>query len=129
MVPRRMSLRLLVSTGVVWLSLQGIAHGDLDPASAFKTYQVSFADWVVVYLTTQVSASAEDYFVGVGSKVVNKKVRFVVEGFYVDSESGRRWYQKIGSKIEEAITRQCKVWAQEGYPISLNDFEIIIRKQ
>lgn len=130
MIPRPALLRLLTSTTfLLFFVFQGIAYGDLDITSAFKPYQVSFADWVVVYLSTQVGVSAEEYFVQVAAKPVNKKVRFVVQGYYTDTAIGRRWYQNLGSKIEELIARQCKTWTMEGHPISLNDFEITILKR
>lgn len=129
MLTRPTLLCLLTSTMfLLFLVFQGIGYGDLDTTSAFKPYQVSFADWVVVYLSTQVSTSAEDYFIQVVAKPINKKIRFVVQGYYTDTPIGLRWYQSVGSKIEELIAKQCKTWTMEGYPISLNDFEITIRK-
>lgn len=130
MILRPTLFRVLISTTIlIFLAFQGIGYGDLETTSAFKPYQVSFADWVVVYLSTQVNVSAEDYFIQIAEKLINEKVRFVVEGYYTDTAIGRRWYQSIGSKLEERIARQCKIWTMEGHPISLNDFEITIRKR
>lgn len=129
MIPRPTLFRLLSSTILLFLAFQGIAYGDLDTTSAFKPYQVSFADWVVVYLSTQVTVSSEYYFIQVSAKPINEKVRFVVEGYYTDTAIGRRWYQNIGSKLDERIGRYCRTWTMEGHPISLNDFDIRIRSE
>ena len=129
MIVRSMFLRSLIITIVLsFLAFQETAYADLDLAVASKPYQVSFVDWVVVYLSTKVGKSTEDYWVSVGARPISNKVRFVVVGTYTDTVTGRQWYETIGSKIEQFIATQCKIWTGEGHPISSNDFEITIRK-
>jgi len=129
MVVRTMFIRPFIVTTFLFMAFQETAHADLDFAAATKPYQVSFADWVVVYLSTTVGTYTENYSVTVSLKMINKKYRFVVQGSYIDNAIGRQWYEQIGSKlIEQTIASQCKIWTGEGHPISLNDFEIAIRK-
>jgi len=125
----KLSFFLIAAMALLLLTFQGTGYADLDFVAANKPYQISFVDWVVVYLSTQIGASTKNYFVHVGSKAVNKKVRFVVQGYYADTVTGRDWYERLGSKIEDLIAKHCKIWTVEGHPISLNDFEVTIRKQ
>lgn len=53
---------------------------------------------------------------------------YVITGFYADTEWGREMYRVKLSKIEETVKLYCRAWTAQGYPISLNDFEIDIQQ-
>jgi hypothetical protein len=110
------------------LFLQGIGYCDLNVTSANKPYKVPFSEWVLVYVSVQCGSSEENYGISVMEKVINKKFRFTVTGYYRDTPIGHQWYQNVGSKIENLIALDCKNWTMEGHPISLNDFEIDIHE-
>jgi hypothetical protein len=103
-------------------------YADLSTDVAEKTYQVKFADWVEVYLHVAMETSSEDYAVYVNKDIIDNKHKFYVGGYYLDTPNGKFWYETVGSKIEKRIRKLCDIWTVQGYPISLNDFEIEIRR-
>ena len=103
-----------------------LAHSDISMEQAAKIYEVSFAEWVNVMLHVSIASSAEDHFVTTGMKIVNKRTRFIVTGRASNTTLGRKWYKEMAPMIEKAIEQLCEIWTAEGYPISLNDFEINI---
>ena len=99
---------------------------DMSIKVASREYRPSFSEWVFVYLNSKYSRSTDNYFVDVTMKIINKKIRFVINGYYVNNKIGQQWYLMVGSNIEKDIANQCKIWKHKGYRISLNDFEMNI---
>jgi hypothetical protein len=103
-----------------------LAHSDISTEQATKIYKVPFNEWVHVMLHVNVAVSAEDYSVRTSMKMINKRTRFIVTGSASNTTVGRKWYKEMVPLIEKAIEQLCEIWTAEGYPISLNDFEINI---
>jgi len=103
-----------------------LAHSDISMEQAIKTYKVPFNEWVNVKLHVNVAISAEDYSVTTSTKMINKRIRFVVTGRASNTTLGRKWYKETVPNIKKNIELMCELWTLEGYPISLNDFEINI---
>lgn len=105
------------------------AHSDISFDKASKIYnKISFVDWVRVVLhVNYVTTATGHYFVVTRVKSVNNKTRFIIIGEAYDTPLGQEWFREVGSKIEESVAQDCKIWTMQGYPISLNDFEINIR--
>jgi len=126
---------LLVSallTGFLLLNATPSVQADMSMAEAGKAYSVRFEDWVYVYVNMtflQAWPAAPDYSIGMTEKVVNDKVKFVITGYYFDTKLGMDWYQRYASKLESIIALLCHTWTQQGHPITLDDFEIEIRKE
>lgn len=111
---------------ILFFVFEQLAHSDISMDQATKIYKVPFNEWVSVKLHVSVAVSAEDYSVITGVKIINKRTRFVVTGRASNTTLGRRWYKETVPMIEKQIELLCKLWTAEGYPISLNDFEINI---
>lgn len=103
-----------------------LAHSDISMEQAAEIYEVPFSEWVVVWLHTNIAVSAESYFVITGAKSINKRTRFVITGKAYNTTVGRKMYKEMVPKIEKQIAQACEMWTVQGYPISLNDFEINI---
>lgn len=112
---------------ILFFGFEQSAHTDISWEQALKIYEVPFTEWVQVKLHVDYGASTENYSVSSSVRLINEKTRFIVGGSVANTEIGRQWYKNIGSKIEEDIARQCRIWTSQGYPISLNDFEINIK--
>lgn len=109
---------------------QNSSQADIDVAVFAKPYTVSFGDWVYVYLVSSlvVQDSPNHFFLKVKRKVIEGKFRFSILGWYnAYTESGKRWYQETFPKVKEDIRQRCIYWTEQGYPISLNDFQFDIR--
>jgi hypothetical protein len=104
-----------------------IVRADLPPSTATQIYQPDFEEWAFVNLTASYrDYSSETHFVSVGRASVNGKIRFKVLGTYSKNPAGQAWFDRVGSKIRPSIEADCKSWTAEGFPISLNDFDIDI---
>ena len=103
------------------------ARADLPQSTATQIYEPDFEEWALLYLNACYrDYSNQSHFVGVGKQTVNGRLRFKIVGSYNKSPLGQAWFDKIGSKIRQSIETDCKRWTAEGFPISLNDFEIDI---
>jgi len=111
-----------------FLSFGLSAYSDIPLDEAQKTYEVPFAHWVFVYLNVSFGASSEHYSIQIYRKIVDNQLRFVVEGRAANTPVGKEWYQKYGSKIQEQLQLLCNFWTKQGYPLSLDDFEINIKE-
>jgi hypothetical protein len=108
-------------------SMRSIVRADLPQSTATQIFQPDFEEWAFVYLTAAYrDYGSETHFVGVGRETVNGRLRFKVLGTYTKTPAGQAWFDKIGSKIRQAIEADCKRWTAEGFPIGLNDFQIDI---
>ena len=103
-------------------------EADITFEQGAKVYRVRFSDWVQTFMHATYAGTYREFSVITSVKPVNGKARVTITGIYADTEGGRAWYRDTGSKIEERVGWNCKDWTQQGYPISLNDFEIDIRK-
>ena len=104
----------------------------LDSDVYNKPYPVTFGDWVYIYLKARFETMAfgnSEYYVLVSYKGVNNKIRYVIKGRFCDTVIGRKAYPVAGLDIESKVKRMCNLWSLQGYPISLNDFEINIEKK
>ena len=108
-------------------AIWSVARADLPQGTATQIYQPDFEEWAFLSLTASYrDYSSTTHFVSVARQTVNGKVRFKVTGTYAKSPAGQAWFDNIGSKIRNAIDADCKHWTAEGFPISLNDFQIEI---
>jgi hypothetical protein len=136
------------------LNLPQSVHAHVPVAEAHRTYFVPFSEWVerfsnhspekssvsefsifcavyddlIVFLHVMFSTPSTDYFIGATAKAINNRIRFIIQGYYLNTEMGRKWYRNYGSHFELIIASLCQMWTQQGYPIGLNDFEIHIEK-
>jgi len=106
---------------------QNSSRADIGMDIYSKTYPVPFGEWVYVYIKTTFDMHRNDCSVFVNTKRIEGKVRYTITGLCPDTEGGREMYRILLSKIEETVKSYCRVWTAEGYPISLNDFEIDIQ--
>jgi hypothetical protein len=116
---------MLLAVGL--LLIRSVSRADLPQSTATQIYQPSFDQWAFLSLT----ASYRDYsgqpaFVSIERQSKNGGVRFKVLGRYTNDRLGKDWYARVGSRIRTGIEDDCKRWTAEGYPISLNDFDIDI---
>ena len=131
----RRQVWLLVNVFIISLALLNATQSvqaDMSTAEANKAYSVRFRDWVYVYINMEfirAEPMLPDYGIGMTEKVVNDKVKFVITGYYFDTKLGMDWYQRYASKLESIIALLCHTWTQQGHPITLDDFEIEIRKE
>lgn len=121
------------SSIIIFLSLflasKKQAHPDISMDLASKTYQVKFSEWVRICLHVDIAESTSDYHVVTYANVINGKVRFMIEGWAANTVTGKNWYQEnVSSIIPEKIRALCRLWTNQGYPISMNDFEINIKQ-
>jgi len=49
-----------------------------------------------------------------------------VKGTALDTPIGRAWYTDVVPLVKTNIAKKCTNWTQQGYPISIDDFEIDI---
>lgn len=107
---------------------QSTSRADIALDLYMKPYPVPFGEWVYLYLKTFWEANGgDDYYLLVGFRV-NNKTRYVVEGVFNNTENGRKAYRVYGS-IQQRVKEKCALWTAQGYPISLNDFEINLEKK
>ena len=92
-----------------------------------RSLSTHFADWAFLYLTASYrDYSSETHFVSIARETISGRVRFKVTGSYTKTAAGQAWFDGIGLKIRKGIEGDCKRWTAEGFPISLNDFQIDI---
>ena len=105
---------------------------DMSVTEANRPYSVRFEDWVFIYLNNEFMSAAPpapDYNVSVKPSIGNNQVKFIITGYYFDTNVGNDWYKRYGSQIESIVAMLCHTWTQQGHPTSLDDFEITIRKE
>lgn len=105
---------------------------DISMTEANRPYSVRFEDWVLLYLNNEFLSSAPpapDYNISARPTILGDKVKFVITGYYFDTKLGRDWYSRYGSQLQTTIAMLCHTWTQQGHPVSLDDFEINIRKE
>jgi hypothetical protein len=125
---------LAMVLGMLALLIVLVIHGswsavraDLPQSTATQIFQPSFEEWAFVYLTACYrDYSSQTHFVSVGRQSINGRERFMIVGSYSKNPQGQAWFDRIGSQIRKAVEADCKRWTAEGFPISLNDFQIDI---
>ena len=108
------------------------AFADMSMIEANRPYSVRFEDWVFIYLNTEFMSAAPpapDYNISVKPSITNDTVKFIITGYYFDTNVGNDWYKRYASQIESIVAMLCHTWTQQGHPTSLDDFEITIRKE
>ncbi len=104
-----------------------IARADLPQSTATIIYKPDFEEWAYLYLLAAYrDSSGTTHFVSVGRTTINGRLRFKIIGTYSNSPAGQAWYEHFGSKIRGSIEIDCKRWTADGFPISLDDFQIDI---
>ena len=106
---------------------QNTSQADIGMDIYNKTYPVPFGEWVYVFIKTTFDMHREDCMVYTSTEIIEGKRRYVIMGLYPDTEGGRQMYRTLLSKIEKTVKSYCRAWTAQGYPISLNDFEIDIQ--
>ncbi len=130
---KRTSKGLLVLTAVlvafvVGNGLRRPAKAEITTDVATRVYTIEFDDWVVVYTNALLRALTPDYNVSIIKEPTNRGVRFHVVGSYTNNAAGLNWYRTQGSKIRDRLGPLCRSWTSEGFAISVNDFDVNIRK-
>lgn len=118
---------LAILTPTLIYGTWSIARADLSQDTATIIYKPDFEEWAYLYLLAAYrDSSGVTHFVSVGRTTVNGRIRFRILGSYANTPAGKGWYDHFGSKIRGSIEIDCKRWTADGFPTSLDDFEINI---
>ena len=116
---------MLLAVGL--LLIRSVSRADLPQSTATQIYQPSFDQWAFLSLTASYrDDSGQPAFVSIETPGEKRQRAFQGPRRYTNDRLGKDWYARVGSRIGTGIEDDCKRWTAEGYPISLNDFDIDI---
>lgn len=100
-------------------------------ATLARRYTPTFMDWVLVDLKAHhemlVLSGGSQFHATVGMKAFKGGSRFTITMLYSNNEWGREFVKSYEAGKKKAIAFDVAKWRREGYDISLDDFEFIVK--
>jgi hypothetical protein len=103
-------------------------QAQISVEDAQKPYEVTFIEWVFVYLNATFKSNTENYWVRIYPQMVEGKWKMMVTGGFLDNEAGNKWFQESGRLIRPTIQSLCESWTSRGHKTTLDDFQFDFKK-